>query len=247
MFPARVLARIPSTTFLGGLVRRLFRLIPRRSVENIRGGPLTGRKWIVASGVDGYWLGTYEVEMQTTIARIVRPGGVVFDVGAHAGYYTLLASQLVGATGRVVAFEPEARNLGYLEEHLRLNDVRNVRVVEAAVADAAGTAPFATESSGFGGALSEAGSATVTTVTIDGLVDAGTLPAPHYLKVDVEGAELRVLRGAAKVLRTSRPTIFLAVHTSEMARLCRETLTQLGYSLQPITHDTWLCVAAMPR
>lgn len=245
----RILARIPSTTFLGKFVRRVFRLVPRRSVEEIRSGPLRGRKWIVASGVDGYWLGTYEEELLDTVARSVRAGGVFFDVGAQAGYYSLLASRLVGPTGRVVAFEPDARNLGYLREHLRLNDATNVTVIEAAVADAAGSEGFAAERSGFGGALSETaaasgGTVTVRTVTLDGLVGSGAVPAPDYLKIDVEGAELRVLRGAAKILRASRPTIFLAVHTPDLERLCRETLTTLGYTLQPITDGAWLCVAS---
>ncbi|HEV2282689.1 MAG TPA: FkbM family methyltransferase [bacterium] len=238
----RALARIPSTTLLGGIVRRLFRFFPRRPVEGIRTGPLRGRRWIVASGVNGYWLDTYETEMQAAIARIVAPGGVFFDVGAHAGYYSLLASQLVGAEGRVVAFEPDARNLGYLTEHLRLNNAGNVTVVEAAVADASGAAQFAAEESSFGGALSAAGSATVDTVTIDRLMDAGTVSPPTYLKIDVEGAEFRVICGARKVLRTARPTVFLATHTPAVERLCLEALATLGYTVRPVARDAWLCV-----
>lgn len=213
----------------------------------IRSGPLRGRKWTFGSGVHGYWLGTYEAEMQNTIARTVTPGAVFFDVGAHAGYYSLLASRLVLREGRVVAFEPDARNLGFLKEHLRLNNASNVNVIEAAVADALGTARFAAERSGFGGTLSEAGTAIVDTVTIDKLAEAGTVPVPNYIKVDVEGAEFRVLCGARKVLRTARPTIFLAVHTPAAERLCRDALTTLGYVLEPITRDAWLCIAPSAR
>jgi FkbM family methyltransferase len=235
------LARIPSTTVLGKIARLPLRLIPRRSVLPILTGPLRGRQWIVASGVHGHWLGTYEAELQRAITKSVTAGGVFFDIGAHAGYYSLLASSLVGPAGRVVAFEPDTDNLAHLRRHLRLNGARNVTVITAAVADRAGTARFAAERSGFGGALSKDGSRSVRTVTLDGLVSAGTVPAPDYLKIDVEGAELRVLRGGAKVIRASRPIIFLAVHTPELARLCGKMLTALGYNVRPIIRDAWLC------
>jgi len=239
----RILARLPSTVIWGRLVRLPLHLIPRCTVVRVQHGPLKRRKWIAGSGVHGYWLGTYEPEMQREIAGSVTAGAVFFDVGAHAGYYSLLASQLVTATGRVVAFEPDARNVGYLKEHLRLNDAGNVTVIEAAVADATGPARFTPDPSGFGGALSDAGSAAVQTVTIDTLVEAGTLPAPNYVKIDVEGAEFRVLCGARRVLRAVRPTIFLALHTRTTERLCRDALTTLGYAVRPITRDAWLCVA----
>jgi FkbM family methyltransferase len=236
-------ARIPSTTFLGRIARLPLRLIPGRSVLPILTGPLKGRRWIVASGVHGHWLGTYEMELQRAITGNVTAGGVFYDIGAHAGYYSLLASRLVGSAGRVVAFEPDTRNLAYLTRHLRVNGVRNVTVVAAAVADRAGTARFAAERSGFGGTLSTDGSRSVRTVTLDGVVRAGEVPAPDYLKIDVEGAELAVLRGGTEVIRASRPIIFLAIHTPEMARLCGKMLMDLGYRFSAIMPDGWLCRA----
>ena len=236
------LARLPSTTFLGRIVRRLFRLVPRRPVETIRSGSLKGRRWIVASGVHGYWLGTYEPAMQRVIERSVARGGVFYDVGAHAGYFSLLASRVVGAAGRVVAFEPDAGNLRHLREHIRLNDAGNVTVIEAAVADASGSARFAAPSSNFEGTLSRAGALSVNMVTVDGLVESGALPAPTYVKIDVEGAEFRVLRGARRTLRTASPTIFLAVHSPAAQRLCLDALATLRYEVRPIMRSVWLCV-----
>jgi FkbM family methyltransferase len=239
----RVLARIPSTTLLGKMARLPFRFIRPDSVMTVLTGPLGGRRWIVGSGVHSNWLGIYEAEMQRAITRTVRPGAVFLDIGAQAGYYSLLASRLVSETGRVVAFEPDARNLGYLKEHVRLNEAGNVTVVEAAASDASGTARFAAESSGFSGTLSGTGSAIVQTVTIDGLIEAGTVPAPNYIKIDVEGAEFRVLCGARRVLKAARPTLFLAVHNPAVERLCRDALATLGYVVRPISRDAWLCVA----
>ena len=70
-------------------------------------GPLAGKKWLLASRIN-FFLGTYEPEQTQAFQEIVRPGSVVYDVGAHYGYYTLLASVLAGPAGRVLAFEPSA-------------------------------------------------------------------------------------------------------------------------------------------
>lgn len=86
--------------------------------------------------------------MQSAFLRIVPPDGTVYDVGAHAGFFTLLASQLVGPGGRVVAFEPDPGNRSYLERHIRLNRVGNVTIVDAAVSDRTGIGSLMTHPGG---------------------------------------------------------------------------------------------------
>lgn len=241
----RTLARVSADTRLGKILRRPLALLPRNTTVRVLSGPLKGKKWIVGRGVHGFWLGTYEEQMQRAVAAAVRPGTVFFDVGANVGYYTLLASVLVGADGRVVAFEPDAQNAARLREHVRINGADNVTIVEAAADDVSGTAPFARDPGGAGGALAASGSARVRTVTLDEAIAAG-LPAPAYMKIDVEGAELRVLSGAARLLERAAPTIFLAVHGPEVERRCRELLRAAGYALRPIDYDAWLCEPASP-
>ena len=111
------------------------RLIPRKMVVPIIQGPLRGKRWVVGSSTHGCWLGSYEYVKSRLRERHVRSGDPVYDIGAHVGFYTLLASVLVGPTGRVVAFEPFPRNLAYLRKHLALNHVRNAVVIEGAVYD----------------------------------------------------------------------------------------------------------------
>ena len=67
---------------------------------------------------------------------------MVFDIGAHVGFYTLLSSILVGPNGHVYAFEPLPRNLKYLKEHLRINKITNVHVFELAVSNLSGEGQF---------------------------------------------------------------------------------------------------------
>ena len=68
-------------------------------------GKLRGKKWIVGSGNHAYWLGSHEYKKRILFEKVIRQGSIVFDIGAHVGFYTLLASVLVGTKGKVFAFD----------------------------------------------------------------------------------------------------------------------------------------------
>jgi len=85
-----------------------------RFTLKVRGGPNKGMRWIVDAGVHRCWLGTYESEKQTAIVKIARPGMTFYDIGAHAGFYTLLFSRLAGTDGGVYAFEPCPESVRFL-------------------------------------------------------------------------------------------------------------------------------------
>lgn len=225
---------IPGDTAIGRLLRLPLRAIPEGARVPILQGRLRGKRWIVGSCTHGCWLGSYEYEKRRLFERTIQPGSTVYDVGANVGFYTLLASVLVGASGRVVAFEPVPRNLSLLHEHLRLNRVENVRVVEAAVAEREGRARFDLGPHASMGRLSEGGSLEISTVVLDPLVASAELPPPDVMKIDVEGAEGLVLRGAQSVLTDRRPEIFLSTHGPEVHRECTGLLLSLGYRLTPI-------------
>src|SRR6266436_706615 len=129
------LSAIPSSRWFGRVLRWPLQWIPQDAVVPILQGPCAGMRWIVGSSTHGCWLGSYEYEKRKLFEELVGPGDVVYDIGAHVGFYTLLASVLVGHTGRVVAFEPSPRNLAYLRRHLAMNRLNNVTVVEGAVYD----------------------------------------------------------------------------------------------------------------
>jgi len=198
-------------------------------------GKLKGKKWIVDSGVHSCWLGCYESEKQKVFIRTIKKGSVVYDVGAHVGFYSLLSSELVGLHGRVVAFEPNPRNINYLKRHLHLNRIDNVRVVEAAVADKSGSAYFqGSADNNYGGNISSEGSIKVRLVSLFELVTNRTIQAPDYMKIDVEGAEFLVLKGAEQLLVDFRPVIFLSTHGADVHRQCCDYLKSMGYNLQSL-------------
>jgi FkbM family methyltransferase len=217
------------------VLRLPLRLIPQDTVLPILQGKLRGLKWIAGSSNHGCWLGSYEYHKRQALEKMVAKGSVVLDIGANAGFYTLLASVLVGRQGRVFAFEPVPRNLRYLKEHLRINGIANVSVIEAAVADCAGIAHFDAGPNPSMGHLAADGCLTVRTVSLDEMVGSGELLPPDCMKIDVEGAEASVLLGAKSLLAALHPTIFLATHGKEQHSTCCELLRSLGYSLEPIS------------
>ncbi len=197
-------------------------------------GRLRGMSWIAGSSNHGCWLGSYEYDKRRVFEKTLTEGSVVLDIGAHVGFYTLLASVLVGPRGRVVAFEPVPSNVSYLKEHLRLNAIRNVRVMEAAVSDCCGVTSFEEAPSSSMGHISRQGTLQVKAVGLDELISAGEIPVPHYMKIDVEGAEIQVLSGAKTTLVKDHPTLFLSTHGPARHRECCELLHALGYELQSI-------------
>ena len=145
----------------------------------------------------------------------------------------MLAAVLVGSRGRVYSFEPLPENLIYLKEHLRLNGIGNVMVVEAAVADRCGFATFQEGDNRFGGRLCQHGDLRVKIISLDELIAQCELPVPDYLKIDVEGAEFLVLKGAEAIIGEQHPTIFLSLHGNEVREQCGNFLRGLNYHSEP--------------
>ena len=175
-------------------------------------GPLLGKKWIAGAGTNGCWLGMYEREKQTVFRALIRPGNVVYDLGANVGFYSLLASHLVGPSGKVFSFEPLPRNLALLEKHIVRNRMSNCTITAAAVSDHSGTACFEAQCNPHKTKLSPTGHITVRLVSLDELVASGEISPPDVIKCDIEGAEFDAIQGARATLSRYRPKILLALH-----------------------------------
>lgn len=225
-------ARISNRTLFGKFLRLPLKLIPSRCIVPILQGKLRGKKWIVGSSNHGYWLGSYEYKKQIFFSDTIQRGMVVFDIGAHVGFYTLLSSQLVGSRGSVIAFEPLPENVVYLKKHIELNCISNAMVFEAAVSNCSGQEFFKkgnTRSTGH--LVSEGGEIVVRTISLDDFINEGKLPLPDCLKIDVEGDEMNVFFGAQQLLSKHKPMIFLDVHGKENYHSCYNFFNVLGYAL----------------
>ena len=188
-------------------------------------------RWVVGAGVHACWLGHYEIEKQTGIAGMVKPGMKVFDVGANAGFYTLAFARLVGERGHVWSFEPLAENVAYLNRHIALNGLANVTVVHAAIAERTGVAGFALADNRSEGHLSDAAGLRVPTVSLDEFCVQAGIDCPDLIKMDIEGGESLAFKGAQRVISRRKATIFLALHGRAHERNCVATLRAARYVL----------------
>jgi FkbM family methyltransferase len=169
-----------------------------------------------------YWthsLQSIHSDILAVIDRTVRPGDCLWDIGANVGVVTFAAAQRVGTTGAVLSVEPDVDLCSLLHRSRRLARPQEapIDILPVAVADTVGIARFDVSTHGsttsalggygrFNGVLT---TRTVPTVTLDWLT--GHFRPPTFLKIDVEGAELLVLRGGSAVLETHRPTILCEV------------------------------------
>lgn len=202
----------------------------------VLGGPNRGLRWRTGSSVHGCWVGTYERDKVELLSRHVRPGMVAYDIGANAGYYTLLLSRLVGPSGRVYAFEPLPENLVNLLHHVTVNGLANCELVAAAVSDGNGLAGFQVAASNSMGSITQGpAQLRVPTVSLDALTAGLGLPPPDFVKMDVEGAEGGVLAGATRLLGECDGAWFVALHGEEPARASAAILRQHGYRVHALS------------
>jgi FkbM family methyltransferase len=165
---------------------------------------------------------------------------VVFDVGAHYGYYTLLSSALAGPKGKVFAFEPSPGNIPCLKKHLDINHCDNVQVIELALSDHEGSARFDNHAGSGTGHLSLDGQIEVQITSLDAM--SARLPAPNVLKIDCEGAEVEVLKGGEKTICSAKPAIFLSTHGDGLKKTCFDLLESWGYAPTCLHGDDYLWV-----
>ena len=184
-----------------------------------------------AAVTPGLRSGTYEPHLTAVFERYCRPGMTVVDVGANLGYFSLLASKLVGPAGRVVALEPNSENCRLLLSSLRLNGTSNVDLLPVAADEAPGWAYYATHVGSNGGLVDDDNllahfGTVVPTFRLDDLVNGKV----DFLKMDVEGAEGRVVRGAARIIEKDRPIVTTELKEEMLQRVSgRSVADYLGY------------------
>jgi len=159
----------------------------------------------------------YEPLETSVVREHVRPGDAVLDVGANIGYFTLLMARQVGKEGRVLAVEPDADNCGLLAKNIEANRYTNVKVMRKAISESAGRATlYRSLRSGAQHSIAEGeGEAVeVETASLDDLLDAqgGSVA---FVKIDIEGAEMKALRGAGRLL--SQPHLKMMIEFNPRA------------------------------
>jgi FkbM family methyltransferase len=199
-------------------LRRKPRVVSRGQAKGLRIDP--------SGTAAGYALGTSEPLTQAVFAEQIRSGGVMWDVGANIGFYSLIASRLVG-DGKVIAFEPLPANQAAIRRNLALNEITNVELIGLALGDHEGTADLQLHGGNSWAKLDT--SADTSFRTRRGVADTiqvqistldaqlGNVPPPSFVKIDIEGAEVAALRGATNLLTEHRPVLIVEIHGTNEA------------------------------
>lgn len=193
------------------------RLAKQASGPQIYGGVLNAFKMrldLASPYESEIYLNILEIEMIRLLGRLLKPGGVMVDVGANRGVCTLMGAKVVGPSGKVISFEPNPRAYARLEESLQLNDLKQVHATQAACWSTPGVATLydygeGTEYSSLRpGNLGydSVGKFEVPTVRLDDQIKEPV----QVMKLDAEGAEWEILRGAEQLLiRSPQPHLIL--------------------------------------
>lgn len=197
--------------------------------------------------------GYYEPWVSNFIARCLKPGHVALDVGANIGCHTLVMADAVGETGCVLAFEPNPRILQRLHANLQVNRFDRVEVFPLALGDESGEAsifaPAETEPNQGLASMhrsnlgSGCDSVTVRVRMLDDIVRERKLERVDLIKLDVEGHELQVLKGASKTLEQFKPVLVFEFSDRQwrnggfVPEQVEEWLYALGYELYVLRRE----------
>ncbi|HKZ94900.1 MAG TPA: FkbM family methyltransferase [Candidatus Bathyarchaeia archaeon] len=155
--------------------------------------------------------GVYEKELTLLFMRLAKNGMNIVDLGAHVGYYTVLASRLVGPKGKVYAFEPDPFNMDYLLKNIKRNDCSNVIAVRKAVSNRTGLAYFSVDpyhGQSHLSTIASENSVMVQTVRLDSFLKDEEWPRIDLIKADIEGGERAAIEGMREICRRN-PEILL--------------------------------------
>ncbi len=187
----------------------------------------------------------HDAFMVSLFARLIRPGDVVYDIGANIGLYTRLMRQWFDAS-YLYAFEPMLENRELLEENVRLGKMQSVCEISAlALSDKPGREELQIDDMNSGSAVLNSISGgkassgrehfglppkteTVELETLDAFVRRAGVRPPNMMKIDTEGAEVKILIGGAETIRTHKPRMAIALHGKDKAKGTLEQLELLG-------------------
>ena len=180
--------------------------------------------------------GTYEHTNVLFLLKHISERTIFWDIGAYIGYFTCIMSRRL-VKGSVISVEPLPQNIALLRQHIQLNNLKNVIIVEKALSSSQGSASFLMPESSQEGRLVDNLESlqekmiSVSVTTIDTLVESG-VPIPDILKIDAEGEEGRILKGARAVLERRRPSFLIEIHNLESARICWDILSCCLYQIK---------------
>jgi len=201
-------------------------------------GPYAGLTFEISPQLNSrmvVFYGAFEREVTSLLARVLRPGMVVFDVGAHIGIHALYIAKLL-KHGLVYAFEPCPENFLILEKNVRHNRgvIAKVIPLRRAVGASSGVARFAlgpTDGTHHLAAVNDDATLQVQITTLDDFC-LDTQQRPDLILVDIEGEEMSLLKGATRLITECKPKLILEHHGPDRQAQISSYLKSLGYRVE---------------
>jgi FkbM family methyltransferase len=235
---------------ISDFLRKKLAANPVHSIIRVAGGVLMELDTSDFLQRELYVFRDFEPAITHEIKKRLKPGDTFVDIGANVGFYSLIAAQ---AACKVYAFEPAPKTRSILERNLRLNGAKDVTAIEVALSDAAGEGELFLDAKNNSGAASlrrspnSGNSVSITLDTYDHFSAVNALPNPALIKIDVEGAELEVLRGAAGLFQQSAPShIFVECidhHLNRFnasSRMLIQWLVEAGFRVSALKAGRWV-------
>lgn len=231
------------------LYKKVFQMVGKNAEVSVD-IPL-GQRLLVSTKDSGLGMflrtkGEYEPLQTNLFIQTVKPGDIVFDIGANVGYYTLLASKLAGTKGKVYAFEPDPRTAALLNKNIKLNKCTNVTVVQSALSTQKGITTLVLDEANPGESSLANGKGkkiTIQGTTLYDFIQQNKIKNIDVIKIDVEGAELEVLKGAQNSLTKNRGVMFIECNKkalqqfSESPKTLLNLLSTFGYQITKIVNE----------
>lgn len=242
---ARVINRLPGMYLA---YKTLMRVMYRdNSTVIIRRGPAAGYKWRNYSCYQPWMsIGIYEPEVSKLIFDTLQPGDVFYDVGANAGYYTLIGARAVGVSGKVIAFDPVPKNAATIDEQIKLNELQRIcKIEEVALSNKKEVLGLSIPTQNANAHLTNIvaphikdQSGEIIQVNCIRLDDYAKHNAwPTFVKIDIEGAEVQALIGAKGLLENEEaPVLLITAHSSQLEKEVKDILLQAGYKITDFPH-----------
>jgi len=206
---------------------------------------------MVINPKEAYYLLGYEEHeplVSSIIIKSLREGDVFIDIGAYIGYYSLLAREVVGVSGKVIAFEPHPENYKKLVRNIHLNAYTNIVPENIAISDKRERLKLFLGINPSTHSIIERSPNNVSSdeffeveaISLDEYLDGRNI-VPNVIKMDVEGAELKILSGMKKTIRSYHPTMIIEVHPLHLGKkgvkILLETLKDHGYRLFKVQEE----------
>lgn len=178
--------------------------------------------------------GNWEYDTTKIFKEKIKKGMTILDVGANMGYFTLLGAKLTGSKGKVYAFEPTSGGIKRLKKNVSLNNFNNIKIENIGLSDENKKIEAKIRHSWKRKELKESKREVVLLKRLDDYVKQNKVEKIDFVKIDVDGYEYKVLKGAIEVLKKDKPIICMEIGNSKVHHNLEDYGIDKGYSLQEI-------------